>query len=209
MTVIGRVVDGACRLDPTERPGIAGVRVMLEDGSYAVTDRDGYYHFEGLMPGTHVVQLDDASLPSDRVAVDCSDNVRSGGRAFSRFVVGQGGSLMRVDFHAAESAPRTDTPRRTVERPEPASDPVAAGAERDWLAGQEPGIAWLFPEAEHNPRAPVVRVAIRHVPGQSVRLLADGRPVDPIAFEGARVNEAGTVRSASGAASRSRTGPRP
>ena len=75
----------------------------------------------------------------------------------------------------------------------PPSDPAAAGAERDWLAGQEPGIAWLFPEAEHNPRAPVVRVAIKHAPGQSVRLLADGRPVDPIAFEGARGNEAGTV----------------
>jgi hypothetical protein len=38
-----------------------------------------------------------------------------------------------------------------------------------------------------------VRVAIKHAPGQSVRLLAGGRPVDPIAFEGARVNESGTV----------------
>ncbi|HST37349.1 MAG TPA: hypothetical protein VLK25_12060, partial [Allosphingosinicella sp.] len=193
MTVIGRVVDGDCRVDPTSRPGIAGVRVMLEDGSYAVTDRDGYYHFEGLMPGTHVVQLDDASLPSDRSAVDCSNNVRSGGRAFSRFVTGQGGALMRVDFHAAESAARAEHARRTVERPSAASDPAAAGAERDWLGGQEPGIAWLFPEVEHNPRAPVVRVAIKHAPGQTVRLLADGRPVDPIAFEGARSNEAGTV----------------
>ena len=193
MTVIGRIVDGGCEVDPTERPGIAGVRVMIEDGSYAVTDREGYYHFEGLMPGTHVVQLDDASLPSDRIAVDCSNNVRSGGRAFSRFVSGQGGALIRVDFHAAESAPRAENARRTVERPQPASDPAAAGAERDWLTGQEPGIAWLFPEAEHNPRAPVVRVAVKHAPGQSVRLLADGRPVDPIAFEGARNNEAGTV----------------
>ena len=122
MTVLGRVVDGDCRLDPTERPGIAGVRIMLEDGSYAVTDRDGYYHFEGLMPGTHVVQLDDASLPSDRVAVDCSDNVRSGGRAFSRFVVGQGGALMRVDFHAAESAPQG--------RERPAGDRASRARER-------------------------------------------------------------------------------
>ena len=146
------------------------------------------------MPGTHVVQLDDATLPADRAAVDCSRNVRSGGRAFSRFVTGQGGALMRVDFHAAEVAPRAE--RRPPHRrrgPPPAGDAVAAGAERDWLAGQEPGIAWLFPEADHNPRAPVVRVAIKHLPGQSVRLLADGRPVDPIAFEGARDNEAGTV----------------
>ena len=123
MTVIGRIVDGDCSVNPTARPGIAGVRIMVEDGSYAVTDREGYYHFEGLMPGTHVVQLDDASLPSDRTAVDCSNNVRSGGRAFSRFVTGQGGALIRVDFHAVESAPRAENARRTIERPTPAADP--------------------------------------------------------------------------------------
>lgn len=193
MTITGRVVDGGCGVDPRTRPGIGGVRVMLEDGSYAVTDANGLYHFEGVMPGTHVVQLDDATLPADRAAVDCSRNVRSGGRAFSRFVSGQGGALMRVDFHAAEVAPRANAVRRTAQRPAPAGDAAAAGAERDWFAGQEPGIAWLFPEVDHNPRAPVVRVAIKHAPGQSVRLLNGGRPVDPIAFEGARVNEAGNV----------------
>jgi len=193
MTIVGRVVDGGCGVDPRTRPGIGGVRIMLEDGSYAVTDPSGLYHFEGVVPGTHVVQLDDATLPADRAPVDCSNNVRSGGRAFSRFVTGAGGALMRVDFHAAPVAPRADAVRRAVERPAPAGDAAAAGAERDWLAGQEPGVAWLFPEPEHNPRAPVVRVAIKHLPGQSVRLMAGGRVVDPIAFEGARVNETGTV----------------
>jgi uncharacterized repeat protein (TIGR01451 family) len=199
MTIVGRVVDGGCGVDPRTRPGIGGVRVMLEDGSYAVTDANGLYHFEGVMPGTHVVQLDDATLPADRTAVDCSNNVRSGGRAFSRFVEGRGGALIRVDFHAAPSAPRAPSAARaasarpSAERPIAATDPAAAGAERNWLAEAQPGIAWLFPEPDHNPRAPVVRVAIKHLPGQSVRLLANGRPVDPIAFEGARVNEAGTV----------------
>jgi uncharacterized repeat protein (TIGR01451 family) len=193
MTITGRIIDGGCGVDPTTRPGIGGVRVMLEDGSYAVTDANGLYHFEGVMPGTHVVQLDDETLPADRAAVDCSRNVRSGGRAFSRFVEGRGGSLMRVDFHAAPSAPRADAARRPVERPTVATDPAAAGAERDWLAGEEPGVGFLFPKVEHNPRAPVVRVAIKHAPGQSVRLLSGGRAVDPIAFEGVRRNEAGTV----------------
>jgi hypothetical protein len=36
-------------------------------------------------------------------------------------------------------------------------------------------------------------VAIKHRPGQSVKLFAGGKPVDAIAFEGARRNEAGTV----------------
>jgi uncharacterized repeat protein (TIGR01451 family) len=193
MTILGRVTDGGCAADPKTAAGVAGVRVMLEDGSYAVTDRDGRYHFEGVLPGTHVVQLDDMTLPADRAAADCARNSRSAGRAFSRFVDGRGGALKRVDFKLVAAAPRANLAAAAKARPAAATDPVAAGAERDWLTGQEPGIAWLFPEAEHNPRAPMVRVAIKHLPGQSVKLLNSGRPVDPIAFEGSRKNADGSV----------------
>ena len=192
MTIVGRVTDGGCSVDSGKAPGIGGVRIMLEDGRYAVTDIDGRYHFEGVQPGTHVVQLDDLTLPADRAAVDCARNTRSAGRAFSRFVEGSGGALKRVDFRAAPSAPRADR-KAAAARPAPASDAVAAGAERDWFKDQAPGVDWIFPEAEHNPRAPIVRIAIKHLPGQKVTLFAAGKPVDAIAFEGARSNEAGTV----------------
>ncbi len=193
MTILGRVTDGGCEADPARAAGVAGVRVMLEDGSYAVTDRDGRYHFEGVTPGTHVVQLDDMTLPADRAAADCARNSRSAGRAFSRFVDGRGGALKRVDFKLVAVPARAVAGAAAKPRPAVATDPVAAGAERDWLSSQEPGIAWLFPEPEHNPRAPMVRVAIKHLPGQSVKLLAAGRPVDPVAFEGTRKNAAGTA----------------
>jgi uncharacterized repeat protein (TIGR01451 family) len=193
MTILGRVTDGGCGADPAKAAGVAGVRVMLEDGSYAVTDRDGRYHFEGVLPGTHVVQLDDMTLPADRAAADCARNSRSAGRAFSRFVDGRGGALKRVDFKLVEVARRASLTAAAKPRPAVATDPVAAGADRDWLSGQEPGIAWLFPEPEHNPRAPMVRVAIKHLPGQSVKLLNGGREVDPVAFEGSRKNPTGTA----------------
>jgi hypothetical protein len=190
LTIEGRVVDGACGV---EGRGIAGVRVMLEDGSYAVTDPDGRYHFEGIVPGTHVVQVDDATLPADRALTDCAHDTRSGGRAFSRFVEGEGGALKRVDFHAVPSAPRGSPAAAASHRPEIPTDAAAAGAERDWLAGQQPGVAWLFPAVDHNPRAPVVRVAIKHLPGQTVKLVSGAHPVDAVAFDGTRKNEAGTV----------------
>jgi uncharacterized repeat protein (TIGR01451 family) len=193
MTILGRVTDGGCGADPAKADGVSGVRVMLEDGSYAVTDRDGRYHFEGVRPGTHVVQIDDMTLPADRAAADCPRNTRSGGRAFSRFVDGRGGALKRVDFKLVAVAPRPGASSAARARPVPVSDAAAAGAERDWLGGEEPGIAWLFPEPEHNPRAPMVRVAIKHLPGQSVKLFNGGREVDPIAFEGSRKNAAGTA----------------
>jgi hypothetical protein len=186
LTIEGRVADGACGSDGR---GIAGVRIMLEDGSYAVTDPDGRYHFEGIVPGTHVVQLDDGTLPSDRALTDCARDTRSGGRAFSRFVEGEGGALKRVDFHAVASAPRALAAAATTPRPAVATDAQAAGGERDWLAGETPGIGFLFPEPDHNPRAPIMRVAIKHVPGQTVSLSLNGKPVPAVAFDGTRKGE--------------------
>jgi uncharacterized repeat protein (TIGR01451 family) len=190
VTVEGRVVEGICAMPGK---GIGGVRIMIEDGSYAVTDAEGRYHFEGLVAGTHVVQMDETTLPADRAAVDCANDSHSGGRAFSRFVDGRGGELKRVDFHAVPAAPRAPRAGAAKARPPVASDAQAAGAERDWFAGQEPGVAWLFPDVDHNPRAPIVRVAIKHRPGQKISLLVNGRATDPIAFEGDRKNGDNTI----------------
>jgi len=190
MTIVGRIVDAPCGRDGK---GLGGVRIMLEDGSYTVSDSEGRYHLEGVVPGTHVVQLDEMTLPSGRGLVDCASDTRSGGRAFSRFVDGRGGMLKRVDFHAVPSAGRAAPAPAARARPAVPSDAAAAGAERDWFAGEEAGTGWLFPDAGYNPRAPITRVAVKHLPGQTVTLLSGGKPVDLVAFDGARKNEAGTV----------------
>src|SRR3546814_864998 len=150
MTIIGRITDGGCRVDPGKADGIRGVRVMLQDGSYTVTDEDGRYHFEGVRPGLHVVQIDPSTLPLDREAIDCARSTQSAGSAVSRFVEGRGGALKRADFRAAASAPRAAPKTVAVETPKVSSDSEAAGAGRDWLAGQAPGIGWLFPEIDRK-----------------------------------------------------------
>jgi uncharacterized repeat protein (TIGR01451 family) len=193
MTIIGRITDGGCTVDPDAANGIPGVRVMLEDGSYSVTDEEGRYHFEGVVPGLHVVQIDPSTLPSGQVAVDCARNARSGGSAISRFVEGQGGALLRADFRAAAGENRDRLEGERVRRASPPSDAAAAGAERDWFTGQPPEIGWLFPEPDHNPRSKAVRVAIKHLPDQTVTLLANGKPVDALAFDGSRKNGDGSL----------------
>lgn len=204
MTIIGRVTAGACS-QLEDRVGIPGVRVMLEDGSFAITDRDGRYHFEGVVPGTHVVQVQRQTLPEGGRFIDCNRSTRTAGSAISAFVIGQGGSLAVADFTA-------EVPGFEV-APEPASEPVAApvaadratgpekadgaavtvasnqeaaGADIDWLALGDGPAEFLFPEPEHNPRAPSVRVAIRHEVNQKVELFVNGDPVDPVAYEGVR-----------------------
>lgn len=188
MTLIGRVTDGGCQAGAAAR-GIAGVRVVMQDGSFAITDADGRYHFEGLVPGTHVVQVLEQTLPSGGTFVECERTTRNGGSATSKLVIGQGGSLAVADFVAQLPAP-ADRPADTGAEAT-LSDRTAAGAETDWLALGDGPNAFLFPAADHNPRAPAVRVAIRHRKGQSVKLFSDGKPVDPIAFDGTLASPAG------------------
>lgn len=43
--------------------GIPGVRVFLEDGSYATTDANGLFSFPSVRPGEHVLRVDTSTLP--------------------------------------------------------------------------------------------------------------------------------------------------
>ncbi len=360
-TLIGRVVEGECGTPWQALTGVPDVRLLLDNGSYAPTDRDGQFHFEGLRPGTHVVQLDLDSLPPHLEAIPCIQNSRFAGRSFSQFVEAQGGSLWRADFYVRRRSTqvgirlqsaitdeiafrvemdggqvpimdlfatvqlpadvgyipgstridgiRSADPevvegfatfrlgdaganwRRVIEfgggieksirgtesdsgGPCPADDliskalagfatrdlsglrtpivenrlscndalataggmPVltgrasarrdagggrqaielsgadaapestlkyepgqtkrratlkdtaAAGADTDWLTGQAPGIEWLFPAPQHNPRAPTQRIAIKHAPDQRVVLKFNGEPVHPLNFDGSMTN---------------------
>ncbi len=79
--------------------GIEGVRIYLEDGTYTTTDHNGMFHFEGISPGVHVVQLDQESLQEQYELVDYEEGNHFAGRTYSRFVDLQGGTMWRTDFH--------------------------------------------------------------------------------------------------------------
>ena len=98
--IMGRVTTGTCMVEEgAGTEGLAGVRVVLEDGTFSVSDKKGLFHFEGLRPGLHVVQLDLDSLPEGWEPVSCTRNDRFAGRSFSQFVDVQGGTMWRADFH--------------------------------------------------------------------------------------------------------------
>lgn len=181
LTLIGRVSEGNCGDPERRRTGIPGVRLLLEDGTYVVTDRDGLYHFEGVRPGTHVVQLDTASIPATHEAVACDRDTRQAGSAISRFVEGTGGLLKRVDFQLRPTGRRATA---SASLPVVIADDAEAAGNRDWLAGQTPGTDWLFPVIGYNPRAPVLRVAIKHPPSQRVALSVNGGQTEALAFDG-------------------------
>lgn len=111
-TIIGRVVESPCDTGWEKLKGVPNVRLLMEDGTYVTTDRDGLYHVEGVRPGTHVVQIDLATLPEGYEPVSCIANTRFANRAFSQFVEVEGGALWRADFYL---------------RPKPAPAPLPDG----------------------------------------------------------------------------------
>jgi uncharacterized repeat protein (TIGR01451 family) len=102
--LMGRVFAGTCDTTVDVGAGVEGVRIYLEDGRYAVTDDEGKYHFEGLTPGSHVVQLDTITLPAELEPLRCDTRVRAAGSATSQFVDLRGGALGTADFVLAERA---------------------------------------------------------------------------------------------------------
>jgi uncharacterized repeat protein (TIGR01451 family) len=97
--ILGRVMIGSCETLDTEKEGLANARIYLEDGSYVITDSDGKYHYEGVEPGVHVVQLDLDTVPSAYEVLPCEDNSQFAGRSFSQFVDLKSGTLWRADFY--------------------------------------------------------------------------------------------------------------
>ena len=105
-TLIGRVVEADCaQPDFDEHEGVPGIRLYLEDGRYAVTDDNGRFHFEGIRPGLHAVQLDDATLPEYLELASCDIDTRRAGSARSTFVEARGGALQRADFFLRRKSP--------------------------------------------------------------------------------------------------------
>ncbi|MCH8896009.1 MAG: DUF11 domain-containing protein, partial [Proteobacteria bacterium] len=102
----GRALLGSCENDSGDaQAGIGGVRIYLEDGRYVVTDENGRYHFEGLKPGTHVVQIDTITIPPYLELIACEQNTRFAGSKSAQFVELQPGSLWRADFYLREFEP--------------------------------------------------------------------------------------------------------
>ncbi len=105
--IVGRVYEGSCDNDGRENHGVANVRVYLEDGRYGVTDENGHFHFEGLDPGTHTVQLDKFTLPDYLELAPCAERMGHAGRDFSQFADLRPGTLWRSDFALRQKAAPT------------------------------------------------------------------------------------------------------
>ena len=166
--IVGRVFEGTCDQDGREDSGVAGIRVYLEDGRYGVTDENGHFHFEGLAPGTHSVQLDKLTLPEYLELAPCADRMGHAGRDYSQFAELRGGTLWRSDFVLRQKAP----PKGDVQLEFNSS--LLPDANGDGMAAHE-AVVRVAGVTVGNTRAMVMLPeGFQYVPGSAT---VDGKPV--------------------------------
>ena len=120
--VFGRIIldDCAGNLDAE---GLSGVRLLMEDGRYVVSDEEGQWHFEGIAPGAHVIQLDTTTLPPYLELSTCDGEFFHAGQSYSQFIDLQPGTLWRADFHVQPRKPeRGDVLQTLLNELEPLSE---------------------------------------------------------------------------------------
>lgn len=103
--IIGKVyVDcSRNRVQENTELGIPGVRVYLEDGTNVVSDSEGKFSFYGISPRTHILKLDNTTMPIGAELINLSN--RNAGDAGSRFVDLKNGELHKANFAEGSCTP--------------------------------------------------------------------------------------------------------
>jgi len=178
-TLVGRISEQSCdgaeewSREITRGVGVEGVRLYMETGAYAVSDEDGLYHFEGVTPGTHVVQLDEETLPQGYEPMVCEESTRYADNPTSKFIEIQGGGLWRANFYLKRTGEVFEEKEIEV-----FNDQVEyKDYDRNWLATQTDEIEWVYPSPDRTPSIPSTNVGIKHAPGQKVKLTLNGRDI--------------------------------
>lgn len=179
-TIVGRVAENACdgeedwARDIEDGIGVEGVRLYVETGAYAVSDADGLFHFEGVTTGTHVVQVDEETLPRGFEMMTCEDNTRYAGTDYSKFVDVQGGGVWRANFYLRRTGELFD---------DVVTEDVFNEAteykqfDKSWLDAQDNSVDWVYPDTTRTPSKPFVNIGIKHPTGAKIDMQLNGNPV--------------------------------
>ena len=179
LTIVGRVAADACEpgdewaRETMTGESVAGVRLYMETGDYAITDERGMFHFQGVKEGTHVVQIDPATLPEGYEPVICEENTRFAGSAISQFVDAMGGTIWQANFYLKKTSDAPDQVEVQVQ-----SDVTEyLDFDQVWLDGQTAETEWAYPAIDAAPSSRSVNLGIKTAADARIELFLNDRPV--------------------------------
>ena len=194
-TIVGRISEKSCEGEQDwareiERGiGVEGVRLYMETGAYVVSDPDGLFHFEGVTEGTHVVQVDEETLPQGFELMKCEENTRYAGAANSKFIDAQGGGIWRANFYLKQTGER----KEIVEELEFNDAKEYKEYDVSWLENQDSSVDWVYPDTNRTPSKPSTNIGIKHGANQVISLTVNGKPLSDRNFAGKDGNSDRTV----------------
>ena len=120
-TIIGRVFidrdsDGLAKKDT----GVPDVVLYLEDGTRVVTDKKGKFSITGVVPGTHVLRMDETSLPKGLVPKPFSNRFMTSGT--SQFVDMTPSGLFKANFAVDKKLSELSGKPETIPEVKPSVD---------------------------------------------------------------------------------------
>ena len=118
-TIVGRVfIDREGDGLPGKDAGLADVVLYLEDGTRVVTDKRGRFSIAGIAAGTHVLRLDETTLPPGATPIPLTNRFMGDGA--SQFIDMTPGGLFKANFAVkkpAETKKVETPPQAPTERP--------------------------------------------------------------------------------------------
>lgn len=185
VAILGQISAGGCG-GPSPGYDLSGIRVLLENGEYAITDSDGRFTFRDIYRRPRVVQMDVTTLPPGARPVSCFASTRSAGSAISQFVELRAGMMGRVEFYLEfEDADESAFDTGTDSHPHPAEPSALLRFDQDWLDrhGARHGAGFLAPANRHMPRSEAIDVVYLRPTGARTELLVNGETVPTIRRE--------------------------
>jgi uncharacterized repeat protein (TIGR01451 family) len=189
-TIIGRVFidrdgDGLVKKDT----GVPDAVLYLEDGTRVITDKSGKFSISGVVAGTHVLRLDETSLPKGLIPKPLSNRFMKNGT--SQFVNMTPSGLFKANFlidkkyteplkpEASPETPGKTTPLiNTPDAPDAEDDNTKELPLEEKIKNMTPDLEFLSPADQTVSGKTSIRVLVKASIDSVLTLTVNGKPVD-------------------------------
>ena len=168
------------------------VALYLDNGRSVLTDERGRWHLEGVSLGTHVIQLDEGSLPKGMVVEPCKLIAQNVGKPYARLLQMQSGNIWRADFRIAPSKIAGSAPIEK-QKPKKVAQKVAtytsAIFDAKFAGKSKADLEIVWPPEGHVPDISSVKIAVKYTSKQRIKVLLNDTEVSALNLDGTDTNK--------------------
>ncbi|PWQ97940.1 isopeptide-forming domain-containing fimbrial protein [Leucothrix arctica] len=189
--LIGRVFTGSCE-DTTKQQPVKNVSLYLDNGRSVLTDARGRWHLEGVTLGTHVIQLDETSLPKGMVVEPCKMIAQNAGKPYARIMQMQSGNIWRADFRIApskENGRNVVVTKKIAKIEKLLPTYTTAIFESKFANDSKAELEILWPPEGHVPSISSIKIAVKYPSKQRIKVLLNETEVSALNLEGTDTNK--------------------